>query len=50
MARPHVALITTVAAAHLEAFGAIEGIAREKGAIFEGLQPVGHAILPEDLP
>lgn len=49
MARPHVALITTVAAAHLEAFGAIEGIAREKGAIFEGLQPVGHAILPEDL-
>lgn len=50
MARPHVALITTVAAAHLEAFGAIEGIAREKGAILEGLQPVGHAILPEDLP
>ncbi|AZY94813.1 MULTISPECIES: UDP-N-acetylmuramoyl-tripeptide--D-alanyl-D-alanine ligase [Paracoccus] len=50
MARPHVALITTVAAAHLEAFGAIEGIAGEKGAIFEGLQPVGHAILPEDLP
>ncbi|MFN3276672.1 MAG: UDP-N-acetylmuramoyl-tripeptide--D-alanyl-D-alanine ligase [Paracoccus sp. (in: a-proteobacteria)] len=50
MARPHVAMITTVAAAHLEAFGAIEGIAHEKGAIFEGLQPVGHAILPEDLP
>ena len=50
MARPHVAMITTVAAAHLEAFGAIEGIAREKGAIFAGLQPVGHAIIPEDLP
>ena len=50
MARPHVAMITTVAAAHLEAFGAIEGIAREKGAIFEGVQPVGHAIIPEDLP
>ncbi|QBX33877.1 UDP-N-acetylmuramoyl-tripeptide--D-alanyl-D-alanine ligase [Paracoccus liaowanqingii] len=50
MARPHVAMITTVAAAHLEAFGAIDGIAREKGAIFQGLQPVGHAILPEDLP
>ncbi|WP_374302027.1 UDP-N-acetylmuramoyl-tripeptide--D-alanyl-D-alanine ligase [Paracoccus sp. (in: a-proteobacteria)] len=50
LARPHVAMITTVAAAHLEAFGAIEGIAREKGAIFQGLQPIGHAIIPEDLP
>lgn len=50
MARPHVAMITTVAAAHLEAFGALEGIAHEKGAIFEGLQAVGHAIIPEDLP
>lgn len=50
MARPHVALVTTVAAAHLEAFGAIEGIAREKGAIFQGLEAVGTAIIPEDLP
>ncbi|MBU3028698.1 UDP-N-acetylmuramoyl-tripeptide--D-alanyl-D-alanine ligase [Paracoccus marinaquae] len=50
LARPHVAMITTVAAAHLEAFGAIEGIAREKGAIFEGLEAIGTAIIPEDLP
>ncbi|KRW94946.1 UDP-N-acetylmuramoyl-tripeptide--D-alanyl-D-alanine ligase [Paracoccus sp. MKU1] len=50
LARPHVAMITTVAAAHLEAFGAIEGIAREKGAIFRGLVQPGTAILPEDLP
>ncbi|MDP0930282.1 UDP-N-acetylmuramoyl-tripeptide--D-alanyl-D-alanine ligase [Paracoccus onubensis] len=50
MARAHVAMITTVAAAHLEAFGAIEGIAQEKGAIFEGLTAVGTAIIPEDLP
>ncbi|MBM3606162.1 MAG: UDP-N-acetylmuramoyl-tripeptide--D-alanyl-D-alanine ligase [Alphaproteobacteria bacterium] len=49
MARPHVAMITTVAAAHLEAFEAIDGIAHEKGAIFQGLQPVGTAVLPEDL-
>lgn len=49
-ARPHVAMITTVAAAHLEAFGAIEGIAHEKGAIFRGLTQPGTAILPEDLP
>ena len=50
LARPHVAMITTVAAAHLEAFGAIEGIAREKGAIFRGLLTPGTAIIPEDLP
>jgi UDP-N-acetylmuramoyl-tripeptide--D-alanyl-D-alanine ligase len=49
MARPHVAMITTVAPAHLQAFGAIEGIAREKGAIFQGLQTIGTAIIPEDL-
>ena len=49
MARPHVAMITTVAPAHMEAFGSLEGIAREKGAIVEGLAPAGHAILPEDL-
>ncbi|MBK4216666.1 UDP-N-acetylmuramoyl-tripeptide--D-alanyl-D-alanine ligase [Paracoccus caeni] len=50
LSRPHVALITTVAAAHLEAFESIDGIAREKGAIFEGLEPIGTAIIPEDLP
>ncbi|RJL18315.1 UDP-N-acetylmuramoyl-tripeptide--D-alanyl-D-alanine ligase [Paracoccus siganidrum] len=50
MARPHVALITTIAAAHLEAFDGLDGIAREKGAIFQGLQPVGTAVIPEDLP
>ncbi|WP_134678954.1 UDP-N-acetylmuramoyl-tripeptide--D-alanyl-D-alanine ligase [Paracoccus ravus] len=49
LARPHVAMITTVAAAHLEAFGAIEGIAREKGAIFRGLLQPGTAVVPEDL-
>ena len=50
LARPHVAMITTVAAAHLEAFGAIEGIAREKGAIFRGLTQPGTAVIPVDLP
>lgn len=50
LARPHVAMITTIAAAHLEAFGAIQGIAREKGAIFRGLTQPGNAIIPEDLP
>ncbi|SLN44463.1 UDP-N-acetylmuramoyl-tripeptide--D-alanyl-D-alanine ligase [Roseovarius gaetbuli] len=49
MARPHVAMITTVAAAHLEAFENIEGIAHEKAAIFEGLEPGGVAVINADL-
>ncbi|WP_298565853.1 UDP-N-acetylmuramoyl-tripeptide--D-alanyl-D-alanine ligase [uncultured Aliiroseovarius sp.] len=49
MARPHVALVTTVAAAHLEAFDDLSGIAREKGAIFEGLAPGGIAVINGDL-
>ncbi len=49
LARPHVAMITTIAAAHLEAFESIEGIAREKAAIFDGLEPEGTAIVPTDV-
>lgn len=50
MARPHVVMVTTVAAAHLEAFENIEGIAREKASICEGLEPNGTAVLNGDLP
>lgn len=49
MARPHVALITTVAAAHLEAFENIDGIAAEKASILQGLEPKGIAILNADI-
>lgn len=49
-ARPHVALVTTVAAAHLEAFDSVEAIAAEKAAIFEGLEPGGTAICNADIP
>lgn len=48
MARPHVAMITTVAAAHLEAFDNIAGIAVEKASILEGLEYGGTAILNND--
>jgi len=48
-ARPHVAMVTTVAPAHLEAFDSIEGIAREKAAIMDGLEPGGAAILNADI-
>lgn len=49
LARPHVAMITTIAAAHMEAFDGIDGIAREKAAIFEGLEPNGAAVINGDL-
>lgn len=50
MTRPHVALITTVAPAHLEAFENLKGIALEKAAIFEGLEENGVAVINADLP
>lgn len=49
MARPHVALVTIVAPAHLAAFESLEGIAREKASIFEGLEPGGTAIYNIDI-
>lgn len=45
LARPHVAMITTIAAAHMEAFDGIQDIAREKAAIFDGLEPNGAAVI-----
>ncbi|MBT8153733.1 UDP-N-acetylmuramoyl-tripeptide--D-alanyl-D-alanine ligase [Epibacterium ulvae] len=48
-ARPHVAMVTTVAAVHLEAFDDVAGIAREKAAILTGLEPGGTAILNADV-
>ncbi|HJW40906.1 MAG TPA: UDP-N-acetylmuramoylalanyl-D-glutamyl-2,6-diaminopimelate--D-alanyl-D-alanine ligase [Rhizomicrobium sp.] len=48
--QPHVALITTIAPAHLEFFGSCEAIADAKSEIFEGLVPGGAAILPADNP
>ncbi len=49
MARPHVAMITTIAPAHLENLGSMEAIAAEKAAIFEGLEPGGIAVVPLDV-
>lgn len=49
MARPDVAMITTVAAAHLAAFPSVTDIAREKGAIFDGLTSGGVAVINGDL-
>lgn len=50
LVRPHVALITAIAPAHIEFFDSIEGIADAKGEIFQGLEPGGTAIIPFDSP
>jgi len=47
-AQPHVALITTIAPAHIENLGSLEAIADEKSQIFTGLVPGGVAIIPAD--
>jgi UDP-N-acetylmuramoyl-tripeptide--D-alanyl-D-alanine ligase len=48
--RPHVAIVTAIAPAHIEFFGSEEAIARAKAEIFEGLEPGGTAIIPFDSP
>ncbi len=48
--RPHVALVTTIAPAHLEFFGSCEAIADAKSEIFEGILPGGAGLIPADSP
>ncbi len=46
---PDVALVTNVAAAHLEGLGNLENIAAEKAEIAKNLAPFGSAIFPAEL-
>jgi len=48
--RPHVTLITAIAPAHIENLGSEEAIADAKAEIFQGLEPDGVAIVPNDTP
>jgi len=48
--RPHVALITAIAPAHIENLGSMEAIADAKAEILDGLEPDGVAIVPNDAP
>ncbi|ALE17157.1 UDP-N-acetylmuramoylalanyl-D-glutamyl-2,6-diaminopimelate--D-alanyl-D-alanine ligase [Altererythrobacter epoxidivorans] len=48
--RPNVAVITTIAPAHIENLGSEEAIADAKAEIFGGLEPGGVAIIPADSP
>lgn len=50
MVRPHVAIVTVIAAAHLGFFRNLEEIAKAKAEIFEGLEPDGAALLNRDDP
>lgn len=50
MSHPDVALINNAAAAHLQGFGDLEGVARAKGEIFQGLKKQGVAIINADDP
>jgi UDP-N-acetylmuramoyl-tripeptide--D-alanyl-D-alanine ligase len=50
MARPHAALVTTIAPVHVEHLGSIEAIADAKAEIFLGLEPCGTAVLNRDAP
>ncbi|SMQ61703.1 UDP-N-acetylmuramoyl-tripeptide--D-alanyl-D-alanine ligase [Altererythrobacter xiamenensis] len=46
--RPNVALITTIAPAHIENLGSMEAIADAKAEIFGGLVEGGTAVIPAD--
>ncbi|MFB6435116.1 MAG: UDP-N-acetylmuramoyl-tripeptide--D-alanyl-D-alanine ligase [Candidatus Malihini olakiniferum] len=45
LVRPDSALVNNLAAAHLEGFGSLEGVARAKGEIFNGLPTKGIAVI-----
>ncbi len=50
MVRPHIAIVTTIAPAHLEFFGTCEAITDAKSEIFEGVEPGGTALITADSP
>jgi len=46
--QPDVTLINNIAPAHVAGFGSIDGVARAKGEIHQGLSPAGIAVVNED--
>lgn len=49
LVRPHVAVFTNIAAAHLEYHGTTAEVARRKSRIFEGMDEGGVAVLNRDM-
>jgi len=50
LVKPHVALVTIIAPAHVQNLGSIEAVADEKGDVYAGLEPGGAALVPMDSP
>ncbi len=50
MVRPHIAVITAIAASHLGHFKSLDEIADAKAEIFLGVEPGGHAVINRDSP
>jgi UDP-N-acetylmuramoyl-tripeptide--D-alanyl-D-alanine ligase len=50
IAAPNMGIITSIAAAHLEGLNSVAGVAREKGALFGGIQPGGMIAVNLDDP
>lgn len=50
LVRPHAALVTTIAPAHVENLGSLEAVADEKGDVYAGLEPGGAALVPNEAP
>ena len=50
LVKPHAALVTTIAPAHVENLGSLEAVADEKGDIYSGLEPGGAALVPNEAP
>lgn len=50
LARPNVAIITTVEPVHIAYLGSLETIAEEKSDVFLGLEPDGIAVIKRDSP
>lgn len=50
LVRPDVAIVTALAPAHLQSFGTLDNIARQKAKIYLGMKPGGIAVINGDMP
>lgn len=48
IAAPNIGLITNIGSAHLAGFGSLEAVSREKGALFNNMNPSGIAVVNLD--
>lgn len=48
LVQPHIGVITNAAAAHLEGFGSLAGVARAKGELYQALGTQGTAVVNAD--